>query len=261
MESLSIQLQDLAIGYRHRHGKQHCVASALNAVAQPGSLTCLIGRNGAGKSTLLRTMARLQPCLKGNVLLGGQSIDCCSASDFARMVSIVLTERPDLQQITVSELVAMGRAPYTGFWGALDQTDRDIVAMAMHSVGIEPMANRRAATLSDGEMQKVMIAKSIAQQTPVILLDEPTAFLDFPAKIDLLLLLRSIARNEHKTVLLSTHDLETALQTADTMWLLDSRGISVGTPRELAHSGEVESYVGRSDVTLDVESLTVRISR
>ena len=237
----------------------HCVASDLNATALPGTLTCLIGHNGTGKSTLLRTIARLQPSIDGRVLIGGNDISTLKPTRLSRMLSIVLTSRPDVRNMTVEELVALGRAPYTGFWGRLSADDRRIVRHSIESVGITAMAERRVCTLSDGEMQKVMIAKSLAQQTPVILLDEPTAFLDFPGKIDLMLLLQRLAHEERKTILLSTHDLETALQTADRLWLLADGALHDGTPHELADQGFIDDYIGRKSVKFDKQTLSIQI--
>ena len=236
-----------------------CVASDLNATAQPGTLTCLIGHNGTGKSTLLRTIARLQPSIDGSVLIGDNDISTLKPTHLSRMLSIVLTSRPDVRNMTVEELVALGRAPYTGFWGRLSADDRRIVRHSIESVGITAMAERRVCTLSDGEMQKVMIAKSLAQQTPVILLDEPTAFLDFPGKIDLMLLLQRLAHEERKTILLSTHDLETALQTADRLWLLADGALHDGTPHELADKGFIDDYIGRKSVKFDKQTLSIQI--
>ena len=237
----------------------HCVASDLNATALPGTLTCLIGHNGTGKSTLLRTIARLQPSIDGRVLIGDNNISTLKPTHLSRMLSIVLTSRPDVRNMTVEELVALGRAPYTGFWGRLSADDRRIVRHSIESVGITAMAERRVCTLSDGEMQKVMIAKSLAQQTPVILLDEPTAFLDFPGKIDLMLLLQRLAHEERKTILLSTHDLETALQTADRLWLLADGALHDGTPHELADRGFIDEYIGRKSVKFDKQTLSIQI--
>ena len=236
-----------------------CVASDLNATALPGTLTCLIGHNGTGKSTLLRTIARLQPSIDGSVLIGDNDISTLKPTHLSRMLSIVLTSRPDVRNMTVEELVALGRAPYTGFWGRLSADDRHIVRHSIESVGITAMAERRVCTLSDGEMQKVMIAKSLAQQTPVILLDEPTAFLDFSGKIDLMLLLQRLAHEERKTILLSTHDLETALQTADRLWLLADGALHDGTPHELADQGFIDDYIGRKSVKFDKQTLSIQI--
>lgn len=215
-----ITLKNLVVGYPDgRHTRQ--LNHAANEEAHDGMLTCLIGANGAGKSTLLRTIAGFQLPLEGTVLLGGDDVRALSPRQRAERMAVVLTDRPDVMCTTVWEMVATGRAPFTGFWGRLSGKDRNIVTRSLRLVGIEWMADRTVASLSDGERQKVMIAKALAQQTPVILLDEPTAFLDYPSRVEVMQLLLNIAHEEHKTVLLSTHDLDLALQTADRIWLFE----------------------------------------
>ena len=215
-----ITLKNLVVGYPDgRHTRQ--LNHAANEEAHDGMLTCLIGANGAGKSTLLRTIAGFQLPLEGTVLLGGDDVRALSPRQRAERMAVVLTDRPDVMCTTVWEMVATGRAPFTGFWGRLSGKDRGIVTRSLRLVGIEWMADRTVASLSDGERQKVMIAKALAQQTPVILLDEPTAFLDYPSRVEVMQLLLNIAHKEHKTVLLSTHDLDLALQTADRLWLFE----------------------------------------
>lgn len=215
-----ITLKNLVVGYPDgRHTRQ--LNHAANEEAPDGMLTCLIGANGAGKSTLLRTIAGFQSPLEGTVLLGGDDVRALSPRQRAERMAVVLTDRPDVMCTTVWEMVATGRAPFTGFWGRLSGKDRDIVTRSLRLVGIEWMADRTVASLSDGERQKVMIAKALAQQTPVILLDEPTAFLDYPSRVEVMQLLLNIAHEEHKTVLLSTHDLDLAIHTADRIWLFE----------------------------------------
>lgn len=215
-----ITLKNLVVGYPDgRHTRQ--LNHAANEEAHDGMLTCLIGANGAGKSTLLRTIAGFQLPLEGTVLLGGDDVRTLSPRQRAERMAVVLTDRPDVMCTTVWEMVATGRAPFTGFWGRLSGKDRNIVTRSLRLVGIEWMADRTVASLSDGERQKVMIAKALAQQTPVVLLDEPTAFLDYPSRVEVMQLLLNIAHEEHKTVLLSTHDLDLALQTADRLWLFE----------------------------------------
>ena len=215
-----ITLKNLVVGYPDgRHTRQ--LNHAANEEARDGMLTCLIGANGAGKSTLLRTIAGFQLPLEGTVLLGGDDVRALSPRQRAERMAVVLTDRPDVMCTTVWEMVATGRAPFTGFWGRLSGKDRGIVTRSLRLVGIEWMADRTVASLSDGERQKVMIVKALAQQTPIILLDEPTAFLDYPSRVEVMQLLLNIAHEEHKTVLLSTHDLDLALHTADRIWLFE----------------------------------------
>lgn len=217
-----ITLKNLVVGYPDgRHTRQ--LNHAANEEARDGMLTCLIGANGAGKSTLLRTIAGFQLPLEGAVLLGSDDVRALSPRQRAERMAVVLTDRPDVMCTTVWEMVATGRAPFTGFWGRLSGKDRNIVTRSLRLVGIEWMADRTVASLSDGERQKVMIAKALAQQTPVVLLDEPTAFLDYPSRVEVMQLLLNIAHEEHKTVLLSTHDLDLALHTADRLWLFEKK--------------------------------------
>lgn len=225
----TIQLKDLSIGYKLHNGKTKTIASHINASVESGMLTCLIGRNGTGKSTLLRTMTGFIPPLDGQVILEGRDLSMSSATERARIISIVLTERPETDNITVNELVGMGRLPYTNFWGTLQEEDRQIVDDAMQMIGIYELRNRKIGTLSDGEKQKAMIGKAIAQQTPVIILDEPTAFLDYPSKQETMLLLHQLAQELNKTIFLSTHDLNIAYQVADKIWCMgNDNGLRIG---------------------------------
>lgn len=240
--SPAFSLYHITTGYRSRHAT-HVVASDINATLPQGQLTCLLGPNGAGKSTLLRTLAAFQPPLAGEILLEGRPLASYTTQELATRIGIVLTERPNIQGMTVAELVAMGRSPYTGFWGQLHDDDLAQVEEAIQLVGIENLRRRNVNTLSDGERQKVMIAKTLAKQTPIILLDEPTAFLDYPSKVEVLLLLRRLAHQMNKTIFLSTHDLELALQTADNLWLLAAgEPLLIGTPGELAESGALPRF-------------------
>lgn len=244
----TVTLDNLTTGYRTGRTVR-VVSSGISARLHAGELTCLLGPNGAGKSTLLRTLTGFNPPLGGTVTMMGREIGSYRPSELARMVSVVLTERVKLAGMSVEELVGMGRAPYTGFWGSLKGDDRRIVRSALQLVGVDAMADRPIRTLSDGERQKVMIAKALAQQTPVILLDEPTAFLDYPSKVEIMRLLHSLARQEGKTIFLSTHDVELALRIADTVWLIDrTQGVTSGTPEDLAVDGSIARYIERPGI-------------
>lgn len=250
-DTSEIRLDNLSIGYRSKKGTK-AVASGITATIRSGELTCLIGPNGAGKSTLLRTLAGFLPKAAGTASLRGRDIGSYKPRELARLVGIVLTEKPDTGCMTVAELVALGRSPYTGFWGSCSESDRRAAARAMADVGIGHLAGRRVATLSDGERQKAMVAKALAQQTPVILLDEPTAFLDFPSKVETMRLLRGIARHTGKVVFMSTHDLDLALQAADTLWLMARGGaIATGSPEDLALDGRLAAFFGSGSMRFD----------
>lgn len=176
---------------------------------------------------IAKTLTGFLPKLSGRLLLDGRDINMLSQRERAKYISIVLTYKSDVQNLSVTEMVGMGRMPYTGFWGKLNTSDQTIVAEAIEMVGIEHLKNRMIQTLSDGERQKVMIAKALAQQTPVILLDEPTSFLDFPSKVEMLQLLHRLAKETNKVVFLSTHDLELALRIADRLVELNKNGLQV----------------------------------
>lgn len=238
-----IQIRDLTIGYSSKK-RQHIVADHLNATLQEGELTCLLGANGAGKSTLLRTLSAFQPQLAGEILMEGRDLGSYSDKERAQLVSVVLTERLEVYGLSVSELIALGRSPYTGFWGGLEANDREVVQWAMDQTGITHLSHRKVHTLSDGERQKVMIAKALAQETPVIYLDEPTAFLDYPSKVEMMQLLHHLSRSTGRTIFLSTHDLELALQTADKIWLLRRKRVeSPQTKNPLAEHISAKDHV------------------
>lgn len=262
----TVILENLSIGYQS--AKQcRVVAKAINASLYAGELTCLIGSNGVGKSTLLRTLSGFQKPLDGKVV----PFSDFTPRQLARHVSVVLTDKPDVTNLTVEELVGIGRSPYTGFWGTLSAEDKAVADEAIGQVGIGHLCGLMIHTLSDGERQKVMIAKALAQQTPVVFLDEPTAFLDFPSKVETLQMLRRLAHDLGKTIFLSTHDVELALQLADRLWLMEktevgatsgkeaSATLKVGTPRELADDGSLSRFVSRPGIGFDPASLTIRV--
>ena len=230
----AITTNRLTVGYRG-----HRVVEDISLSLPCGRLVCLLGPNGAGKSTLLRTLCGFQPPIAGTVTISGSDITTMSAAEVARLVSVVLTDRPLTPSLTAAEMVGMGRAPYTGFWGRLSDEDRRLVSEAMQTVGIAPLATRRMGQLSDGELQKVMIAKALAQHTPVIVLDEPTAFLDYPSKVAVMKTLARLAHDEGKTILMSTHDLELAAQLGDELMKIENKHIRKIT------ADEVSRIIGR----------------
>ena len=259
MKETTIRLCDLSIGYPDKHNTKR-VAEHLNASIHSGELTCLLGTNGVGKSTLLRTLSAFQPPLGGNIDLLDRPLSTYDDRQLATVIGVVLTEKSDIRNMTVEELVGLGRSPYTGFWGTLKESDRRIVHEAIARVRIEPLTQRMVHTLSDGERQKVMIAKALAQETPIIFLDEPTAFLDFPSKVEVMQLLHNLTHTLQKTVFMSTHDLELALQIADKIWLMDrTNGIAIGTPEDLSLEGKLSSFFSRKGITYDTETGFFRI--
>ena len=261
MDSVTYSFENLATGYVGK-GKRKILSYGLSAELMLGELTCLLGVNGSGKSTLLRTLAGFQPPLKGMVTLMGKRLEDYSREALAKTVSVVLTEKLPTDNLTVGELVEMGRIPYTGFWGGLSVDDRGIVLDSLEKVGMVGFANRRFGELSDGERQKILIAKALAQRTQVILLDEPACFLDFPSKVEMLRLLKNMARERGISVLLSIHDLELALQTADCLWVLNGEeGLVTGEPQTLAACGELDFFFKGKGVAFDKMSLRYSVSR
>ena len=261
MNTEAIILRDLGIGYTTKHGVI-TVAEDINGTICSRELTCLLGANGVGKSTLLRTLSAFQPKIQGEIMIGGRDLSDWTDKELSRLIGVVLTEKPDVRNMTVRELVSLGRSPYTGFWGTYSKEDLQIVDEAISLVGIDLLSRRMVHTLSDGERQKVMIAKALAQQTPVIYLDEPTAFLDYPSKVEVLQLLRRISREAGKTIFLSTHDVELALQLADVVWLM-TRGerMAIGSPKALAKQGDLGRFIEREGISFDPETLTIRVKR
>lgn len=225
-----IRIDNVTIGYPHK-----IVAEGLSNKFYGGSLTCLIGRNGLGKSTLLKVLAGFMPPLSGHIVIcyndKEYDISVVSKKELSRLVSVVLTGSVDIANITARNVVAMGRIPYTNFFGKLGKEDEQIITKALQITDAAPLADRDINTLSDGERQKIMIARAVAQQTPIILLDEPTAFLDYPSKVHAMRLLQSLAHDTGRVILASTHDLDIALHTADRLITIDNGIKEVGRDR------------------------------
>lgn len=256
----TVRVVGLDTGYQSKN-KATVITQNINASLYSGELTCLLGPNGAGKSTLLKTLTAFLPPLGGEIYIEHKALGNYSDAELSKVIGVVLTEKLTLNNMTVEELVGMGRSPYTGFWGRMGDHDRQIVEDSIELVGIGNLKGRMIQTLSDGERQKVMIAKALAQETPIIFLDEPTAFLDYPSKVEIMQLLQRLVREKGKTVFLSTHDLELALQIADKVWLLDKpHGVAIGTPEDLALDGEMSKYFHREGVVFDRESGLFKIS-
>jgi achromobactin ABC superfamily ATP binding cassette transporter, ABC protein len=234
----SITLNNLSVGYLRGRRSPISVLTHINATLQSGRLTCLVGANGIGKSTLLRTLVAFQPPLAGQILYhqgdnhAPTSLTLLSQTQLARVISVVLTTKTSVENLTVQQVVALGRSPYTNIWGTLRAHDHHKVQWAMHAVGITALQNRMVQTLSDGERQKMMIAKALAQDTPVMLLDEPTAFLDYKSKVEMMTLLSALAHETNKMVLLSTHDLEQAVHTADALWVVTKGQAQHSNPQD-----------------------------
>jgi iron complex transport system ATP-binding protein len=228
-----LRSQSLSIGY-----PGHTVAADLNLHLTQGRLVCLLGPNGAGKSTLLRTLCAMQPPLAGQVLLNGVDIHTISSRELARLLSVVLTDRVQVGLLSAYELVSLGRYPYTGWNGRLSAEDHRIIRQSIEATGAQDLAARPVDELSDGERQKVLMARALAQQPKLLVLDEVTAFLDLPRRVDIMRTLRRLAHRHGATILLSTHDLDLAIRSADELWLLEKGGaFHSGAPEDLVLNG------------------------
>lgn len=247
-------LNGLVIGYRNGKNTKP-VAGPLSLSLASGSMVCLCGPNGGGKSTLLKTIAGFLPPLEGTVSINGINMQQATPRTLTTLISVVLTHRPQLHATTARELVALGRAPYTGFFGRLSNSDEQMVEQAMQFTGTQQLAQRNIDTLSDGERQKLMIAKALCQDTQVILLDEPTAFLDYPSKVEIMQTLKQLAECRNKIIILSTHDLDIAFSLAPSVWLIDKEhGFTVGTLEELGTNGVLTRYFTNKNLRFDTDT-------
>lgn len=236
-----LECTNLVVGY-FKKPQPIAVAGPLNLSLNKGSLTCLIGENGVGKSTLLSCLSGLSKPLEGACFLNGESVHSMPIQKRAKLCSIVLPERVDLPHFSVYELVALGRHPHTGFMGQLRHQDEVIILDSLKAVAMESFVDRQSSELSDGEKQKVMIARALAQQSPLMVLDEPTAFLDLPNRYEIMELLKALCREKDCAIVMSTHDLDLALRLADHLWLMpQGQAIVSGSAHELESSGALEN--------------------
>lgn len=260
MGNAALEIKGLAIGYTGKGGNS-VVASGINASLGKGELVALIGRNGAGKSTLLRTIAAYNRPLGGTITYDGIPLSSLSMQQLARRMAVVLTDTSSVADMSVRELVSLGRTPYTNFLGVLSANDKAVTLQAMKSMGVERFAERNITALSDGERHKCMIAKALAQQTAVIMLDEPTAYLDYPSKVHLMRLLRQVAADEGKGVIVSTHDVEIALRLADKIWLVNAGKLVTGTVDELSQNGALNTFLDDEGVYYNIKENRIEIKQ
>ncbi|MGM9694015.1 MAG: ABC transporter ATP-binding protein [Alloprevotella sp.] len=248
----ALAFRALTTGYGHGT-RQSIVGRELEGSLPRGSLTALLGTNGAGKSTLLRTLAGLQPPLAGDILWQGSDLAALAPTERAKRLSIVLTVRPETGNLTVREVVALGRLPHRqGLWGSRNaEADAEAVERAMQLTATADWSERPVSRLSDGERQRVFIAKALAQETPLILLDEPTAFLDYPSRVELFVLLKRMANEMGKTVLLSSHDVELAAAHADRLLLLSPNGLHTAPAEPAERDRAIRRFFGIGNGTGD----------
>lgn len=235
MKEVMIELRDFSIGYGQRR-----LLEDVRVTIPSRNLTALIGRNGTGKSTLLRAVAGLNRNYSGHIEIDGKDIRSVAPDEMARMMALVTTERVRVAGLKCEDVVAIGRAPYTNWMGRLQEQDREIVAESLKAVGMEAYARRTMDRMSDGECQRVMIARALAQDTPVMLLDEPTSFLDLPNRYELCTLLSKLAHEQGKCILFSTHELDTALTLSDSIALIDPPRLHCLPTEEMRRSGHIE---------------------
>ena len=253
MRNPLLSTHNLEIGYINGKPARKVVGSELNLELYQGEFVCLVGPNGAGKSTLLRTLTGLQPSLGGGVELGGKRLEQFTRKELANEISVVLTGPIEVGAMTVNELVAMGRFPFTGLFDRMSENDWKIVRQSLEMVGLEGFEERMVHKLSDGERQKVMIARALAQEPRILVLDEPTAYLDLPGRVSVMNLLHELAADHAQTVLTSTHDLDLAMRSADRFWLMSPGGeIISGAPEDLILSGDFQRVFARDKISFDL---------
>lgn len=253
---MSYQIQNLTLGY----SEDKILLSNFSLDVPSGQLISLIGRNGIGKSTLLRALARVGRPLSGDILIDGRSIFEMRNWELAKQIAYVSTEIISVAHLRVWDIVSFGRAPYTNWTGSLSDQDNAIATQALESVGITHLTHATVDRLSDGERQRVMIARALTQQTPIILLDEPSAFLDLPNRYQIVMLLREIAGRMGKTIIYSSHDLATSLKLSDSIWVMSASGLVHGTPAELSSNGAFNVIFEGTPLRFDSQTGEVTIS-
>lgn len=251
---INMSTQNLFTGYGTKKNKR-VVSSDLNLTIRNGEFVALIGTNGCGKSTLMRTICGLQKVISGNIIIDNNDITHLSSKQLAKLFSLVLTEPIEASNLTVNDIIAIGRYPYVGMRGKLQQEDINIVEETMERCNIQGFGSRFFSELSDGEKQRVMLAKALVQDTPLILLDEPTSHLDISNRIDIMKMLHVLSKQTNKSIIMSTHELDLALQWADSIWLMDKRGnIQTGTPEDLILNNCFSDVFNSEQATFDIYS-------
>ena len=251
---MSISLHNLRLAY----GQRTLIHNVTASIPQ-GALTALIGRNGTGKSTLLRAITGLNDQFTGEITLCDRPLKDLSPKERASMISFVTTDKIRIANLSCEDAVALGRAPYTNWIGHLQDIDREIVSRALSLVGMSDFAHKPMDTLSDGECQRILIARALAQDTPIILLDEPTAFLDLPNRYLLASLLSRLAHDEHKCILFSTHDLDIALNVCDHVALIDTPNLVLQPATQMSQSGFIERLFTQEGLEFDQKTRSIRL--
>jgi len=259
-KNIILKADNLSIGYKTKKAET-VIASHINFELQQGQLIGLVGANGIGKSTLLRTLIKVQPPLSGSVILNGKTLESTNTLDLAKQLSIVLTEPLTSKNLSVYELVALGRHPYTNWIGNLTVEDSKIINNALELVNISDLKDKRCYELSDGQLQKVMLARALAQDTDIIVLDEPTTHLDMYHKAYILKLLQKLSKDTGKTILFSSHEIDLAIQLCDTMIVMQKDKVICDQPSHLIANGVFESLFPKDLITFDNESGAFRVNK
>ena len=261
-KTFPLQASNLSIGYPQKGKDSRAVASNLNLNLNQGEFVCLLGPNGVGKSTLIRALAGMDKPLEGNIQIEGSDIRDLTPKERARHISVVLTESLPVGMFSADAIVALGRHPHTNWTGSLSEHDRKRITEALQAVEGEALATRQVSELSDGERQKIMVARALAQEASIMLLDEPTAFLDLPRRVELMLTLRDLTRQKGLSILLSTHDLDLALRCADKLWLFgENNNVIEGIPESLALDGSIAAVFASESLDWDPEHGSFRMHR
>ncbi len=245
-----LKIENLSIGYVTKKN-QNVIASNIHVTVNEPKLICLLGKNGIGKSTLLRTLSKMQLVLKGKIYIENKEIKDYTSIQLAKKVSVVLTERIPPNNLTVYELIALGRQMYTNWIGKMTIKDVLKIAKAIEVTKIDAIKNNKIEELSDGQYQKVMIARALAQDTPIILLDEPTAHLDINNKVEIYKLLKELSTKQNKTILISSHELQLAIQFADNLWLMSENKFASGDTKTIIETNQLQDLFETKSVTFD----------
>lgn len=253
----SLEIIGLSVGYTNKE-----IAKDINLTLEKGQLVCLLGQNGVGKSTLLRTLSNLQDSLQGSIEIDGLDIGILDRRDLAKKLGIITTEKIGMSNMTVRELVALGRYPYTNWIGKESEGDTQKIEEAISRCRINYIENSKLSAISDGQFQKAMVARVLAQDTDIILMDEPTAHLDVVNRVEMFQLLQSIKQETGKSILISTHELDLSMQFADKLWLMNFNApITTGTPEDLGFSGEIEKVFFHEEFHLDSRTGQVKLKQ
>lgn len=255
-----LKTKDLSIGYSSKKSTT-IIGSGINIELCKGELVGLVGANGIGKSTLLRSITNVQPKLQGSISINNKRLSDYSNLELAKVLSLVLTEPLSSKNLTVLELVALGRQPYTNWVGNFSKKDIQIVNQAISQINIEDLKNKKCFELSDGQLQKVMIARALAQDTDLIILDEPTTHLDMYHKAYILKLLQKLAKETNKTILFSSHEIDLAIQLCDKLIVMNENEVVSDTPCNLISNGTFNSLFPKDLIAFDSKTGSFRVKK